>query len=1156
MSLRKKSISLIGMTLFGLIGILYLISDTILSDGFRRIENELVYRHVDRTKNIIAERISTMQTLAGDYARWDDTYIYVKERDQKYIDANFVPETLSNLKMNFILIFNEKGENIYSFGVEPQSQTEIPVPQSLLNRLTVDSFTIQDTLDGKTVSGMLELSEGPLFLAAHPILKSNGDGPVRGCFIFAKFFDVEELKHLAGLVNLKMTVYSVDDESLPPDFVQAEKSFSEHQTFFIHPFDATMISGYFPMKAISGGSGLIVRVDVPRDITQYGRMTLLSYLCFLIGAGVIFGGMTLFLLEKTILSRIFRLREAVYKIGCGDGMSRLPIVDTDEVSDLARRINGMLDTLDASRQENATQQERFHSIVQNSSDVFLVIGSDGTIEYASQSIEKVLGYCPDYFVGKDAFSFIHPEDTDRARSAFRNILCDDCRVLKVYRCCHAEGRWVWLEINSRNQMDNPAIQGVVVTCRDVTDRKKAEETAYLENLKLSEARKEAERINKDLAQREEALRKANLFQEKLLSTAATAIFTVDTQGHITSINEAFTEATGFTQHEVLGKHCSIFKGDPCQKQCGLFDPDRKTRILKKHCSISTKDGKRLQILKSADLFHDDEGNVIGGIESFVDVTELVGAREAAEAANMAKGIFLANMSHEIRTPMNGVIGMTELALDTELMPDQREYLEMVKSSADSLLNILNEILDFSKIEAGKMDIVPINFNLRDCLGEIISALALRAEAKGLEIACHVQQNVPDALIGDPGRLRQIITNLAGNAIKFTEKGEVVVRVSMESAGQEDVCLHVVVADTGIGIAEEKQKMIFEAFTQIDGSTTRKYDGTGLGLAISSQLVELMGGQIWVTSEPGKGSEFHFIIHLGLQKNAPVAAIEMSQDELKNMAVLIVDDNQTNCQILFELVKKWGMVPTQVNNGADALDILRRHKAQGSPFSLVLLDAHMPEMDGFMVAREIKTEQNIAKVTVMMLSSAGRRGDGARCEELGITAYLTKPIKPSELLSAIRMSLGMDQLPKEQSQLVTRHLIQESYKNLRILLVEDNPINQKLALHILQRRGYHVDVVNHGQEAIERLEKEKYDLIFMDVQMPVMGGYEATNIIRQREKITGEHIPIIAMTAHAMKGDREETLEAGMDDYISKPINQEMLFKAIERLTQEVEVGNK
>jgi PAS domain S-box-containing protein len=662
---------------------------------------------------------------------------------------------------------------------------------------------------------------------------------------------------------------------------------------------------------------------------------------------------------------------------------------------------------------------------------------------------------------------------------------------------------------------------------------------------------------------EEALIQERTLLRTLMDNIPDTIYFKDRSSRFLRVNKALARRFGFASpDDVVGKtDFDIFAKEHAEPAFrDEQDVMRSGRpIIAKEELETTPDRWEAWVSTTKMPLLDIQGNVIGTFGVSRDITDrklvesaLQRAKEAAELANNAKSEFLANMSHEIRTPMNAVIGMTELVLNTHLNPEQREYIGLVKDSAESLLRLLNDILDFSKIEAGRLDLDVAPFSLRGTVGDTLDTLAVRADQKGIELINNIHPDVPDTLIGDAIRIRQVIVNLVGNAIKFTSQGEVMVTVEPNrydgppsTANQPPgVTLHFAVRDTGIGIPEEKLAHIFEPFTQADSSTTRRFGGTGLGLTISTQLVELMQGRIWVESKIGEGSTFHFTAHF---ESAPDAAqqIKPTPPLFEGLRVLIVDDNATNRKILVDLVKSWGMVPSEADGGASALVLLTEAQQKNEPFAIALLDCMMPEMDGFSLAGEIRERRLGHAPTLLMISSADQADAKGKCRELGISAYLTKPVKQSFLFDAVANCLAAT--PRSGEAAAPTATPQAS-RPLNILLAEDSQVNQKLAIGLMKQVGHHLTVVNNGAEAVLAALQDGFDLILMDVQMPEMDGLEATRRIRIAEQVTGRHIPIVAVTAHAMTGDREVCLSAGMDAYISKPIRAKELYATIEQLS--------
>ncbi len=623
----------------------------------------------------------------------------------------------------------------------------------------------------------------------------------------------------------------------------------------------------------------------------------------------------------------------------------------------------------------------------------------------------------------------------------------------------------------------------------------------------------------------------------------------DRDGIIVFVNDNFAKLFGKNVNEIVGKTIADLYPKDFADEAREEDVDvMRTGQVLEDVFDDEVDGKTVYYASRKGPVRNEQQEVIGIQTIFWDITEqrnaelaltaereeLRAAKEAADSANRAKSDFVANMSHEIRTPMNAIIGITDLLLSSETTQTQREYLRMVQDSGESLLTLINDILDFSKIESGKFELQNSTFDVRDMIGDTMKGLGFRAHRKGIELAFHVDQNIPSSLIGDPSRIRQIVVNLVGNAIKFTENGEVVLELDCRNKTESEIQLQIRVIDTGIGISDEHCAKIFNEFEQADSSTTRKFGGTGLGLAISSRLVELMNGRIWVESEVGKGSTFQIELPLAFDKDEMTEYFN-SRVDVNGVRVLIVDDNATNRRILKDMLTKWGMHPVTTSGAVAALTAIADANEENDSFDLVISDLNMPDMDGLALARAIVEQALLNPANIIMLTSGARPEDDSNLRSLGISLHLLKPAKQSELYNAVVSSLNAVSSTRESAKLKPDGDSLSVQRHLNVLLAEDNAVNQKLAVGILQRLGHQVTIANNGMEALNLLEDKTFDLVLMDVQMPEMDGHEATRELRRREANTSEHMTVVAMTAHAMKGDREKCLSAGMDDYLCKPI---------------------
>ncbi|HUR24219.1 MAG TPA: response regulator [Acidimicrobiales bacterium] len=641
----------------------------------------------------------------------------------------------------------------------------------------------------------------------------------------------------------------------------------------------------------------------------------------------------------------------------------------------------------------------------------------------------------------------------------------------------------------------------------------------------------------------------------IVDSSDDAISSTKLDGTISSWNRGAEALYGYSAEEIIGRHFSVLVPDDRPQEaahimrrimeCQPVRPFETVRLA--------KSGTGIPVSLTVSPIKDVDGHLWGASTIARNMTErraadkLKAAHDRATAANRLKSQFLATMSHEIRTPMNGVIGMTGLLLDGDLDPEQREYAEMVRSSAESLLAIINDILDFSKIEAGKLDLEIIDFNLCGVIEDVADLLAEKAHLKGLELSTFIDPEVPSEVRGDPGRLRQILTNLLSNAVKFTERGEIVVRASLGEGGPDELRIRFEVCDTGIGLTPEAQERLFLPFSQADASTTRLHGGTGLGLAISKQLVEMMGGDITLESHPGEGSTFRFTVTLARQRDAPQTR-RRPQRDLRGLRVMIVDDNVTNRRILEHQMRSWAMPSGTAAGGRTALDMMREAEARGEPYDVALVDLEMPGMDGLEVARTLRADPALSSTWLVLLTSRGVRGTAAAAREAGFSAYLTKPVRQSQLYDCLATVVHQEGGPSHR--LVTRHSISEDRARgrPRVLVADDNIVNQRVAVAMLAKLGYRADAVANGAEAVEALSRISYGAILMDCQMPEMDGYEATAEIRRREEGPGR-VPIIAMTASAMKGDRQRCLDAGMDDYVTKPVKLDVLQSTVARWMQ-------
>jgi len=777
-------------------------------------------------------------------------------------------------------------------------------------------------------------------------------------------------------------------------------------------------------------------------------------------------------------------------------------------------------------EELRASENRYKDLVFGTSDWVWETDAKGVYTYCSYKIEDILGYTPEEIIGKTPFDLMPKDEAAKISKIFKDIFKNKQPIKELENWnIHKDGHRVCLITNGAPKFDPEGnLIGYWGVDKDITARKRAEEA--LERFRL------------------------------LLEMSPDPLVIYDGEGTPTYINRAFEQTYGWSLEELSGKRIDFVPPQEVEKTREHIERTVRGEGVSFETQRLTRDGRALDVQIKTAFFQDTLLQSLSvGIVIHRDITglkqveeELKRAKEAAEAANRAKTEFLASMSHEIRTPMNAIIGMADLLRETPLTPEQQQYVQVFSSAGENLLNIINDILDISKVEAGHYDIEDIDFDLIEVAEKTCEVIAIRAHERGLELAYHIMPDVPSQLVGDPVRLRQILMNLIGNAIKFTEKGEVYVEVKRQGSGLKgqstgDVELLFSVADTGIGIPPEKVGIIFDSFTQADSSTTRRHGGTGLGLTISRRLVELMGGQIWVESNIGEGSVFYFTAKFQVQAG-PKRYLQPPPVNMEELKILVVDDNATNRMILREMLSGWGALVTETGDGEHAIAELKHAMDSEGPYKLLLLDCCMPGMDGFQVMKYIKENLNIADTTIMMLTSEHRSDDIARCKKLGIACYLVKPIKRSDLFEAITSTIGKAEMVAEEPE-TTRPAAFEDLSALQILLVEDSVENRLLIQSYLKKTPYKIGIAENGDIAVKKFKSGKYDLVLMDMQMPVMDGYTATREIRKWEGEKGlKATPILALTAYATKEDEQKSLDAGCTAHLTKPIKKARMLEAL------------
>ena len=1276
MKLRRKTLLIVGAVLIALNVVLYATSSVLLLRNVHKLEESYVRQDIEHVEQAIETEFASLSTIAQDYAEWDDTYNFVDHPNQDYIQSNFVNTTFAYLHLNLMVLFDNAHRIVFAKGFDPNTGRPTPIPQEALEFFAPASgqsspLTAHDTLQDEH-EGIVSIGPELMLLVSRPIVTSDAHGPIRGTLAVGRYLDRTRLETLEESTQLSLKLISIY-EAIPEDFARALAVLKNSSTssfiqalqrdesgdlripkpadrIFRRPLLSSSdtpiehIAGYTLIRDLDGQPAALIRVDSPREIDRQGRASVSYFTLTLAIVGALFSGLMLLIVERLVISPVAILSRDVERVGeLADLTMRIEATGKDELAQLANAINNMLAALDRAQVEREDTQQRYQLMAENATDLIARQTPNGRFLYASPASKPLLGYAPDELVGCEMSDLVEPSDWQNVKRALFPLFPDLGGALGAtvsYQIRHRDGHYVWFETTSRAIRDpkTKRVLEVIAVSRDITERKQAEQELRDSEASIRAIYKVTSSRKLTFSGQLDGLLRLGLqrfgMEIAILSRVEEGKFTIVAthspedqlkSGDHFDLSETYcaqTIAAEDTLHfEFLAASSQDsvphFGNFPIQAYIGTpvivageivgtLSFSSRTPLIEPFKPVDR------EILKLMAQW-------IGGeIERQETAADLAQARDRALAATQAKSEFLAMMSHEIRTPMNAVIGMTSLLLDTRLNPEQGDFVETIRSSGDALLTIINDILDFSKIESGQLDLEQQPFELRTCIEQSLDVVAPRASKKGLELAYLMDANVPLGIFGDVTRLRQILVNLLGNAVKFTAEGEIIVHTSVRpvpaaipgemamSSAASGISAHrletgsmtqspamrtgtdsaskLVVApsatsssspspqttatryelefsvrDTGIGILPSRMHRLFRSFSQVDASTTREYGGTGLGLAISKQLAELMGGRMWVDSKgmfagnpppdrkpkstlDAPGATFHFTVIAEIAPADSIAPQIPDFSSLIDKHVLIVDDNPTNRKILTLETQSWGMHSTVVDRPSAALMAMDSNKT----FDLAILDVQMPEMNGIELAHRIRQHPKGKRMPLVVLTSVGWESSHDY-RELEFAAFVSKPIKQSQLYNIL---LGvLSGRPTVRTTISPNNYDVEFATRLplKILIAEDNIVNQKVATQTLQRLGYRADVVSNGREALEAVARQHYDVVLMDMQMPVMDGLESSRQICQRWP-PDRRPRLIALTANAMRGDRDACLEAGMDDYISKPIRLDELTEALKRST--------